>query len=133
MNKDTPESLGFDRPAKPKTFEKLTLDQRKARMVTAYQKGMQQQNTIEETVYLLWKITPNFHRKDWKELIQYLKEAGDPVGKLEAFGKWWQKEDWRGKQGQAPTADQIRTYLPRALEMFASHDENRRKYLKWEE
>ena len=117
MSKDTPESLGFTKPDHPKQ-ERLTLEQRQARMLQAQANGYRNDETVHEAIYRLFKITPNYHRKDWRELIQYLKEAGDPVGKLEAFGKWWYKEDWRGKQGQSPTADQIRTYLPQAIEKY---------------
>jgi hypothetical protein len=102
-------------------------------MLGAMSRGMQQDESVAEAVHRLFRITPNLHRKDWRELIQYLKEAGDPVGKLEAFGKWWYKEDWRGKQGQSPTADQIRTYLPQAIEKYATATDDRKKYNKWTE
>ena len=133
MSEDTPESLGFGTPAKPRVTEKLTPEQRQARMLEAMSRGMQQNEGVAEAICRLFKITPNLHRKDWKELIQFLKEAGDPVGKLEAFERWWYKEDWRGKQGQSPTADQIRTYLPQALEKYIPTTDDRKKYSKWTE
>lgn len=133
MSKDTPESLGFAKPTKPRATEKLTLEQRQVKMLKAMNRGMQQNEEIAEAICRLFKITPNLHRKDWRELIQFLKEAGEPVEKLEAFGKWWYKEDWRGKQGQSPTADQIRTYLPQALEKYVPTTDDRKKYSRWME
>ena len=133
MSKDTPESLGFGLSTKPITTKRLTLEERQARMLKAMERGREQNEGIEEAIYRIFKITPNLHRKDWRELIQYLKEAGEPTEKLEAFGKWWYKEDWRGKQGQSPTADQIRTYLPQALDKYEDSTEARkRKYQRWE-
>ena len=132
MSKDTPESLGFNKPSKPKQTEKLTVAQRQARMLQALADGISQQDNVADTVYRLFKITPNLNRKDWRELILFLRECGDPCGKLEAFGKWWYREFWIGQKGQAPTADQIRTYLPQALEKYAPAEDDRKKYSKWE-
>jgi len=133
MNNDTPESLGFDKPTEPKRTEKLTLEERQARMLSAISRGMQQDESIGEAIYRLWRITPNLRRKDWKELILFLKEAGEPVDKLEAFARWWREEDWRGKKGQPPTADNIRTYLALALEKCGSAEDDRKRYNKWME
>jgi len=38
-----------------------------------------------------------------------LKKSGATPEQIVSFGKWWYSEDWRGKQGQAPTPAQVRS------------------------
>lgn len=52
-------------------------------------------------------MTPKMQRA-YEDFIMDLQEMGATGGDITRFGQWWYKNDWRGKQKQKPTLQQVR-------------------------
>ena len=68
--------------------------------------GIAGEQSLKSLVENLFSIYPNWERKDWSNLLFFLKERPDEES-LNRFASWWKSEDWRGKTGQPPNAGQI--------------------------
>ena len=86
----------------------------KERTLQAVIKGTTQAEDIKQDIQSLLHINPNWRNKDWASLMVFLK--GRPEGEtITRFAEWWRETDWRGKQGQPPSAAQIRELWPQAF------------------
>ena len=56
-----------------------------------------------------------------------LKKSGATPEQIASFSEWWKSEDWRGKQGQAPTPAQVRNEWGK---FTAVYDNNGRRVVK---
>ena len=54
------------------------------------------------------KMASTKQRGQVAQASKKLKDGGAQAEDIDAFGEWWYAEDWRGKQGQAPTVTQVR-------------------------
>jgi len=45
------------------------------------------------------------------QTIRILRKADYTLDHLRQFYRWWYSEDWRGKNGQPPTLEQVRQYI----------------------
>jgi hypothetical protein len=93
-------------------YNTMDIQEHKARTLQALENSFTRQSTYENLIYKLFKIHVNRRRKDWKELLLFLKETGKGEDMLTRFATWWYANDWRGKRGQSPNASQIMELLP---------------------
>jgi hypothetical protein len=76
--------------------------------------GLVNESDIKTQIEKLFRISPVWTRKDWKSLVQFVKEK-PPNESLERWARWWYQNDWRGKEQQPPTAAQIQELWPQAF------------------
>lgn len=91
-----------------------TEEKYKERIKTAIYTGVQEQLSLEDRFYDCFHLNINWQRKDGRLFMSWLKDR--PKGQtIEKFAEWWKTHDWRGKQGQPPSLDQIQTLWPQAF------------------
>lgn len=62
-----------------------------------------------------WKIISDKTRGRINQTGKILRDAGYTVEDIDKFRRWWYINDWRGIEGQAPTIEDIRDNLKKAL------------------
>lgn len=68
---------------------------------------------LAEVCEINWRITTEDGASGRGALNQHekqLREAGFKPSDVRAFRAWWDKENWRGQKGQAPTPAQVRQF-----------------------
>lgn len=105
-NSDSPPEDWFEKQPQPKRDPPHSADEARDRITEAMARGARDQEQIRWQIQEHFRITPKWKHKDWSSLISYLKSRPEQE-KVEVFAQWWYESDWRGKQGQAPTAKQI--------------------------
>lgn len=115
---DTPSTSEVDAltPHKnaPRLREPLTASQYKERVRNAIERGRVRQFELEEAIQKNFHINPDWDNKRNTRFMQWLKTVSEDQT-VEKFREWWYSEDWRGKDGQPPTLDQIRELWPQAF------------------
>lgn len=108
----------LEQSRKPRTRE-----QHRQAVLDALAKGLERENEVQTELRNCFHVNPNWDSKSWKALLSFLKlRPADET--VQAFSSWWKKNDWRGKQGQAPTPAQIYELWPQA---FVSSSPSARK------
>jgi hypothetical protein len=69
---------------------------------------------IKEDFYQFFRINIVWESKSGRELLKWLKER-PPDQTLGMFSSWWKTQDWRGKQGQPPSVNQVMELWPQAF------------------
>jgi len=75
-----------------------------------------------------WKICPDEQRGALNQTTKILRKAGRTAEEVRRVGDWWFANDWRGKQGQAPRAEQIREVWAQAFAPMPDRDEHPNAY-----
>ena len=70
---------------------------------------------IADVCAIDWKICTEAQRGRVNQTARILRGEGHTVDEVTIFGKWWVAFDWRGKEGQPPTPEQIRENWKRAF------------------
>lgn len=74
--------------------------------------GATKSEILKEKVEKGFSLNIDWGTKRWKKLIEFLKERPE-TEPIEDFINWWKTVDWRGKQNQAPTPEQIMELWPK--------------------
>jgi len=87
----------------------------KERTRQALERGLARHEGLTALIEHEFNLSPNWDNKDWRALIQWLKER--PAGEtIDRFARWWYANDWRGKEGAPPTSRLIRELWPQAFQ-----------------
>ena len=86
----------------------------KERLKTALVVGGIEHIQMQDRFFSCFHINIDWDRKDGKNFLKWLKDRPHEQS-IESFSSWWYANDWRGKQGQAPSIDQIKTLWPQAF------------------
>jgi hypothetical protein len=85
----------------PSPGEKLSPRKRKVRRDPLF-------TALAKTCGMDTNLLTQKQRGALNQTLKRLREAGITVEDLEAFARWWYKEDWRGKRGSPPLPHQVR-------------------------
>ena len=112
-------------PAKTNNFSVVTADPKveaqKEQTRQAMERGYLANGNLKERVEKALNVLPNWKQRGAVAWLQWLSAAeNEGFCTIEQFSQWWNTQDWRGKQGQPPTLDQVRYCWPQAIE----HKEN---------
>ncbi len=93
---------------------------REASIINAIANGAEMQIGIEGAFYKHLRRSPNWNRSDYGDAMQKLKLYKQRGQTIEMFAKWWFENDWRGKEGQSPTVEQVLEMWPAAFHELAT-------------
>jgi len=97
----------------------------------ALQEGMTRCQTIKSQCYSRFHVNFPWQTKAGQDLLEFLASVPEEQT-VDKFAEWWEKNDWRGKQHQPPTLQQIYEFWPCAfapkpyqqLEIFRAEEDN---------
>lgn len=106
----------FGSERKPQTPRRpRTVDEIKASVRAAIERGSSRANEISEAVSREFSINPAWNTRRWRSVLEFL--ISRPEGEtVEAFATWWRRDNWKGKKGQPPVAEEIVEQWPQAFQ-----------------
>lgn len=99
-------AVSFQEQISPPLFDDTPAGKRKASIAQAMQRGAAAHAGIQDDVFRLFRITPNWNTKTARDFLAWL-HTRPATERLDTFAEWWWKNDWRGRQGQPPTLANI--------------------------
>lgn len=82
--------------------------------ILAFSKSQVGDGRIETVIYETFAISPNWHRVEGRDFLQWASGISEFEIKLAIWAKWWEAT-WPGNTGAPPTLAKIRELWPQAF------------------
>lgn len=94
--------------------ERRTDAEHVARTAASLISGERSREELRVVVETEFDINPNWSNKNWSNCLTFLR-ARPAEMTISKFASWWWNENWQGKGGSPPRADQIMELWPQAF------------------